>query len=143
MAFFDDLKVKAAELTQVGVAKSKQLAEIARLNLANSSEEDSIRKAYLEIGKLYYAERGMAPEAAYTALCEKITAAKINIEENKARIAALKTEENEREAEVPVMETVVPSEEPAVELDIPAEEPPAAPAEPVIPAEPSDEAQPE
>ena len=47
MAFFDDLKSKAAELTQVGVAKSKQLAEIAKLNLANSGEEDTIRKAYL------------------------------------------------------------------------------------------------
>ena len=143
MAFFDDLKVKAAELTQVGVAKSKQLAEIARLNLANSSEEDSIRKAYLEIGKLYYAERGMAPEAAYTALCEKVTAAKINIEENKARIDALKAEESEGAADAPVMETVVPPEEPAVELEIPAEEPTVAPAEPVVPEELSEAERPE
>ena len=63
MALLDDLKVKAVELTQVGMAKSKQLAEIARLSLANTGEEDNIRKAYIEIGKLYYAERGMAPEA--------------------------------------------------------------------------------
>ena len=60
MALLDDLKVKAVELTQVGMAKSKQLAEIARLSLANTGEEDNIRKAYIEIGKLYYAERGMA-----------------------------------------------------------------------------------
>lgn len=90
MALIDDLKVKAVELTQAGVAKSKQLTEIARLQLANAGENDSIRKAYLELGKLYYAERGMAPEAGYTALCEKITTAKINIEENKARIAQIK-----------------------------------------------------
>jgi len=122
MAFFDDLKSKAAELTQVGVAKSKQLAEIAKLNLANSSEEDTIRKAYIEIGKLYYAERGMAPEAAYSALCEKITTAKINIEENKARIAELKEESSIKDSDV---ESVV------VETEVPAEEPvePAAPAE--------------
>ena len=122
MAFFDDLKSKASELTQVGVAKSKQLAEIAKLNLANSGEEDTIRKAYIEIGKLYYAERGMAPEAAYSALCEKITTAKINIEENKARIAELKEEGSIKDSDV---ESVV------VETEVPAEETaePAAPAE--------------
>lgn len=122
MAFFDDLKSKAAELTQVGVAKSKQLAEIAKLNLANSGEEDTIRKAYIEIGKLYYAERGMAPEAAYSALCEKITTAKINIEENKARIAELKEEGSIKDSDVEsvVVETEVPAEE-AVEPAAPAE----------------------
>lgn len=89
---FDSLKDKAIDLAQTGVSKSKQLGEIAKLNLANVGEEDTIKKAYIEIGKLYYAERGMAPEAAYAALCEKITAAKINIEENKNRIEELKSE---------------------------------------------------
>lgn len=113
MALIDELKVKAVELTQVGMAKSKQLAEIARLNLANAGENDSIRKAYLELGKLYYAERGMAPEAGYTALCEKITAAKINIEENKARIAQIKEEGSIKDSDlVSSVETEIPPEEP-------------------------------
>ena len=43
MAFFDEFKEKAADLAQVGMAKSKQLAEIARLNLINTGEEDTIR----------------------------------------------------------------------------------------------------
>ena len=60
------------------------------LSLNNSGEEDAIRKAYMEIGKLYYAEQGSAPDPAYAALCQRITTAKINIEENKARIAQLK-----------------------------------------------------
>lgn len=90
MAFFDDLKDKAADLGRVGMAKSKQMMEITKLSLNNAGEEDAIRKAYLEIGKLYYAEQGSAPEPAYTALCQRITTAKINIEENKARIAQLK-----------------------------------------------------
>ena len=64
MAFFDDLKEKALDLSRAGMAKGKQLTEIARLNLANTTEEDAIKKAYTEMGKLYYAERGMAPEAA-------------------------------------------------------------------------------
>ena len=90
MAFFDDLKDKATDLGRAGMAKSKQLMEITKLSLNNSGEEDAIRKAYLEIGKLYYAERGSAPEPAYAALCQRITTAKINIEENKARIAQIK-----------------------------------------------------
>ena len=113
MAFFDDLRDKAMDLAQTGVAKSKQMAEIARLNLANSSEEDTIRKAYIEIGKLYYAERGNAPEPAYAALCEKVTAAKVNIEENKARIAQIKQESGISDDEAASAETEAPAQEPA------------------------------
>ena len=89
---FDSLKDRATDLAQAGVAQSKRLAEIAKLKMANMSEEDAIMRTYLEIGKLYYAERGMAPEPAYAHLCEKITTAKVNIEENKARIAQIKQE---------------------------------------------------
>ena len=106
MAFLDELRDRAMDLGRAGVAKSKQLAEITRLSLNNASEEDAIKKAYVEIGKLYYAERGMAPEAAYVSLCEKITAAKINIEENKARIAELKAESGVSDADVPPVSKV-------------------------------------
>lgn len=111
MAFFDDLKDKAMDLGRAGVAKSKQIAEIAKLNLANSAEEDAVRKAYVEIGKLYYAERGMAPDAAYVALCEKITAAKTTIEENKTRITDLKEEGDVRDDDIPPVDTNIPPEE--------------------------------
>ena len=90
MTSFDDLKAKALDLAQAGAAKAKELTDVAKLNIANSSEEDTIRKAYIDLGKLYYAERGMAPEGAYVALCEKITAAKQRMEENKAKIAEIK-----------------------------------------------------
>ena len=125
MAFLDELRDRAMDLGRAGVAKSKQLAEITRLSLNNASEEDAIKKAYVEIGKLYYAELGMAPEAAYVSLCEKITAAKINIEENKARIAELKAESGVSDADVPPVKTDVPPEEP-VESDFvpPADETP-------------------
>lgn len=112
MAFLDELKDRAMDLGRASVAKSKQLAEITKLSLNNASEEDAIKKAYVEIGKLYYAERGMAPEAAYVALCERITAAKVNIEENKNRIAELKAEGNVSDADIPHVETDVPPEEP-------------------------------
>ena len=90
MGFFDNLKEKATDLAQAGVAQSKRLAEIAKLKTANMGEEDTIKKAYIEIGKLYYAENSAAPGAAYAAACEKITAAKAAIEVNNERIAELK-----------------------------------------------------
>ena len=77
MAFsFDDLREKVTDLAQSGVAKSKQLAEIAKLKTSNMGEEDTIKKAYLELGRLYYAERGAAPEGAYAAACGRISQAK-------------------------------------------------------------------
>ncbi len=91
MGFFDALKDKAADLAQAGVTQSKRLAEIAKLKAANLGEEDNIKKAYIEIGKLYYAEKGMTPEGAYVAACDKITAAKAAIETNNDRIAELKS----------------------------------------------------
>jgi len=112
VAFFDELKDKAMDLGRAGVAKSRQLAEIAKLNLANSAEEDAIKKAYIEIGKLYYAERGMAPEAAYVALCEKITASKVTIEEHKSRIAELKAAGDLTDAAVTPRATDIPPAEP-------------------------------
>ena len=90
MGFFDNFKEKATDLAQAGVAQSKRLAEIAKLKTSNMAEEDSIKKAYVEIGKLYYAEKGMAPDGAYAAACEKITAARAAIEANNDRIAELK-----------------------------------------------------
>ncbi len=123
MAFFDELKDKTLDLAQTGMAKSKQLMEIAKLNLANSGEEDAIKKAYIEIGKIYYAERGMAPDAAYEALCQKITTAKTNIEENRNRIAEIKAAGDIKDADLPPVETEIPPEEPVMPADAGTEEP--------------------
>ena len=87
---FDTLKDKATDLAQAGVAQSKRLAEIAKLKMSNMAEEDAIKKAYIEIGKLYYAEQGASPDGAFAAACEKITASKAAIESNNDRIAELK-----------------------------------------------------
>ena len=94
----DALKDKATDLAQAGVAQSKRLAEIAKLKVSNMGEEDTIKRAYIEIGKLYYAEKGAAPEGAYVAACEKITAARAAIETNNDRIAELKASGAEEEA---------------------------------------------
>ena len=120
MGFFDNMKDRALDLAQAGVAQSKRLAEIAKLKTANMGEEDTIKKAYIELGKLYYAEKGAAPEGAYAAACEKITAAKAAIEVNNERIAELKESEDGEvqtsDFEVdPVQEAEPAADEPAAE----------------------------
>lgn len=129
MGFLDDVKEKTTDLAQAGVAQSKRLMEIAKLKVANLGEEDNIKKAYIELGKLYYAEHGTAPEGAYAAACERITASRAAIETNNDRIAQLKNstdeEVEEAAAEEPVQETAEPAaEEAAQEETAPQEEQP-------------------
>ena len=117
----DTLKDKAMDLAQAGVAQSKRLAEIAKLKMANLSEEDNIKKAYLEIGRLYYAEKGAAPDGAYAAACERITAARAAIEANKDRIAELKQPGDPADEEI----MAEYAQEEATVEETPAEETPA------------------
>ena len=124
------------------MAKSKQLAEIAKLKTSNMGEEDTIKKAYLELGRLYYAERGAAPEGAYAAACGRISQAKAAIETNNARIAELKAqgcveEEAESVTTEPVVEDVPRGACPEQEvLETPAEEAAAPEEAPAAPEEP-------
>ena len=124
MGFFDSLKAnanvlkdKATDLAQTGAAESKRLAEIAKLKSANLVEENTIKKAYAEIGKLYYEQMAAAPGEDFAAACEKITAAKANIEANNDRIAELKNKDDDKDEE-----PVVVAEAEAVVVDAPAEE---------------------
>ena len=133
MDFINDLQERATDLAQSVVATSKRLAEIAKLKASNMAEEDTIKKAYVELGKLYYAEHGTTPDGAYAAACEKITAARAAIETNNDRIAGLKataevegeiidvTPEAAEEPENEVTEADIVPEEPAADEEQPKE----------------------
>lgn len=125
---------KTKELFDAGMAKTKELTEIGRLKVDNASEQEAIKKAYLEIGKLYFAERGMNPEAPYSALCEKIAASKAKIDYNQERIIDLRAagapvdvetgeDAAEETAECPCCPDAAPAEE--VPAEVSAEETPA------------------
>ena len=130
MGFFDNFKEKATDLVQAGAAQSKRLAEIAKLKTANMAEEDAIKKAYIELGKLYYAEKGATPDAAYAASCEKITASRAAIETNNERLAELKEKGGDTDADfdidpdfaVEAEEEAKPQETVAEESEIETEE---------------------
>ena len=131
---FENLRDRATDLAQAGVAQSKRLAEIAKLKTANMAEEDAIKKAYVELGKLYYAENGAVAGGAYAAACERITAAKAAIETNNDRITQLKATAGEPEDASVEVEVKAAAEESNVtefpvqaevdlEVDIEPEEP--------------------
>ena len=104
---------KARELADSGVAKAKEITEIGKLKVSNSTEQEAIRKAYSELGKLYYAERGSAPEAAYADACQRITDALARISYNNERIADIKAAGHLSDDEVDAVEPEEVPEEPS------------------------------
>lgn len=123
---------KSKELIDVGGAKAKELTEIGKLKVENATEQEAIKKAYIELGKLYFAEHGAAPEEPYAALCEKIVASKAKIEYNLERIADIKAASGLKDEEV-FEEPVV--EEPFVEAEAEVEDAPVDAPEDDKPAE--------
>ena len=151
MAFFDNissLRDKASEAAQAAAKKTKKLAEIAKANVSIYGEEDKIKKAEAELGKLYYRDYAVGEEmdtAEYLPWCQKIDEAKQTIadlrdyiEELKAEQVAMEIDEDEdivdesnvTEADFADVEPVEAAEEaPEVEIEIvvndaPAEEEP-------------------
>lgn len=121
---------KAKEWLDVGVSKTKEFTEIGKLKVENATEQEAIKRAYLEIGKLYFAERGMAPEAPYTALCEKIAASKAKIEYNQERINDIKAASGAGAAE---------AQDAGLDVEVEVEIAPDAAEAPAEPAAPADE----
>ena len=143
MAFFDNLstlKEKAAEAAQAAAKKTKKMAEIAKANVSIYAEEDKIKKAEAELGKLYYRDYAVGEEmdtAEYLPWCQKIDESKQTIADLQDYIEELKAEQVEMDVEI-VDEVEVTdedfaegvSEEPEVEIEIVVcEETPEASAE--------------
>lgn len=123
------LREKAGEAAQVAARKSKKLAEIAKANISIYTEEDKIKKAENELGKLYYRDYAVGEEldvAEYLPWCQKIDEAKQTIADLRDYVEELKAEQVDMECageEVPLEEdfadlTQEPEEEPEVEIEI-------------------------
>jgi len=129
MAFMnsiENLRGRAAEAAQTAAKKTKKLAEIAKANLSIYSEEDKIKKAQAELGKLYYRDYVVGEEmdtAEYLPWCQKIDEAKQTIADLRDYIEELKSEQV-------VMEDDFDEEDIVIEIveDAAAEEPAADPA---------------
>lgn len=144
--YFETIKDMAVEGAQTAVKKTKQMASIAKANLAIRAEEDKIKKAQIELGKLYYKDYivGEDPDPAeYNPWCEKISESKIAIEDLKIAIEDLRNAGNVADDDddfvVEITEDDLADEEPAAEAEAPVIEetpaPEAAPDEEEKPAE--------
>ncbi len=132
MAFLDNLdtiREKAAEAAQAAAKKTKQLAEIAKANVSIYSEEDKIKKAQQELGKLYYRDYVVGEEldeAEYLPWCQQIDEAKQTIADLQDYIAELKAQRVDMDT--PDADIVEVTEEDFVEtveaeiVDVPGEE---------------------
>lgn len=78
------------ELAGKAADKAKSAARIAKLSVEINGEKDSIKKAYLEIGKLYYEMNRENPDGFFAQLCDEITVANAEIAAKEAEIADLK-----------------------------------------------------
>lgn len=68
MAFFEKLTNAGKDVAK----KTKELAEITKLNLQISNEEDRIKSKYAEIGKLYFELYSSAPDEKFADFCTAI-----------------------------------------------------------------------
>lgn len=142
---FDFSGIKDKAVNAAGAAKKKAtvLAGIAKANVSIYAEEDKIKKAEAELGRLYYNDfvtGNAADTEAYQPICDRITESKNTIQDLKAAIAALKAEAAAEAAvdedEVTDADFVVSGEEEAHAAAESAEEAPVeAPAEDVPAAE--------
>ena len=135
---FEAAKNMAVEAAQTAAAKAKELAAIAKANISIYAEEDKVKKAEIELGKLYYRDYAVGEEldsAEYLPWCQKIDESKKAIAELKDFIASLREDEAPAETEAAPtdddFEIVVADEAPKAEE---APEAPKAPAE-AAPAE--------
>ena len=92
---FEAAKNMAVEAAQTAAAKAKELAAVAKANISIYAEEDKVKKAEIELGKLYYRDYAVGEEldtAEYLPWCQKIDESKKAIAELKDFIASLGTE---------------------------------------------------
>lgn len=145
-AFATKAAEKAKDIASVAAAKTKQVSHVAKLNMDVSSHKDTVRKAYAELGRLYYEAHHDAPDPALAGVCGQIDEAMAAIASLEEQIARIKAEANEQaDFETVVDETAAEADaEPDVVVQIVEEEirrpeEPETPVEPEAPAEPGED----
>lgn len=128
----DALKKLASDMAQTASAAAKKAALVTKTNLEILSQTDKRKKAYLELGKLYYRDfiTGEEPDdAEYLPLCDAITEATKSIDELKSVLekgSAPAPAEEEEVVEEPEKTAEEPEEIPVPEFEV-VDEPEEAP----------------
>lgn len=95
---FDMFKKKAGQVADKSILLAKKAADkavaaakITKINTEIISEKDKMKKAYQQIGKIYYDLYKDAPDAEFTQAIEALEAAKAAIRAKRAEIEEIKT----------------------------------------------------
>ncbi len=89
---------KSAEIAGRFGRKAMELANIAKLNAEISLEKEKVRKAQLEIGKIYFEKCSDAPHPLLAGCCDKIKSSLEAIDLKKQSIEAIKHRKNDRDS---------------------------------------------
>ena len=81
---------KVKEIYDKGTEKAKVLSRIAKLTLEYNGEGEDLKKAYMEIGKLYYEENSANPQGFFAPLFEKVREISGQMSIMEKELAALK-----------------------------------------------------
>lgn len=165
MSFLDTLKKTAGMAAQVtasaadtAVSKTRTMASVGRVKLAISSEEDKLKKAYTELGRLFYRDYQAQAEAdmtEYQPWCDRAADAREQIQRLTQELEMLKAEGKDPVKDEPKTEEAKPEEvedpsifadlddEPEVEIEIKVESKPEEQPEEVAETAPEAEEAPE
>ena len=135
---FESVKNFAMGAAQTATQKAKVLAAVAKANVSIYAEEDKIRKAEAQLGKLYYRDYAVGEEmdtAEYLPWCQKIDESKKLIAELKDYIDDVKAADEAPAAsgtacepcccEASKEEEAAPAETPEIKIEVAADEPKA------------------
>lgn len=90
MAFFDEIGKKFSQTGQMAVQKTKEIADIAKLNSNISDEEKKISNAFYQIGQLYVELHSDDFEPDFEALLVQLRESQNNVETLKRQIQEIK-----------------------------------------------------
>ena len=86
------IAAKSIELAKAAAEKTRLLARISKLNADIITEKDAMRRAYINLGKLYYENYKDGPDDIMVNDCERISTAIAMIADCKAEIEECKAE---------------------------------------------------
>lgn len=90
MAFFDDISKKLSQTGQGMVQKTKEMADVAKLNSAITDEEGKINNNYYLIGKLYVSMHMSDCEDDFKGMISDIQVSESKIAEYRQQIKTIK-----------------------------------------------------
>ena len=135
MSILENVRVCVSNTARLAVRQTKKVAAMGRVKLAINAEQDKIKKAEIEIGRLFYRDYEAGTPVAmedYQIWCDKIADAKEQVAKLDSELLRVRSDE----AEEPAAEAENAEETEEILLD----EEPAAKTEDVfeiVPEEPT------